>query len=76
MDVDFGKKYDSPVSSILLKKIANNRENDHLSSLNWISRISYLIEWRMTIFAFIFAIFVCGIKKTRQFIFFPEIYVY
>jgi len=30
-NVDFGKKYKLPVSSIPQKKIANNRENDHVS---------------------------------------------
>jgi len=31
INVDFGKKYKLPVSSILQKKIANNQENDHVS---------------------------------------------
>ena len=31
INVDFGKKYKLPVSLILQKKIANNRENDHVS---------------------------------------------
>ena len=30
-NVDFGKKYKLPVSSIPQKKIANNQENDHVS---------------------------------------------
>jgi len=30
-NVDFGKKYKLPVSSISLKKIANNHENDHVA---------------------------------------------
>jgi len=30
INVDFVKKYESPVSSIPQKKIANNRENDHV----------------------------------------------
>jgi len=31
INVDFGKKYEVPVSSIPQKKIAINRENDHVS---------------------------------------------
>jgi len=31
LNVDFGKKYELPVSSIPQKKIANNCENDHVS---------------------------------------------
>jgi len=31
MNVDFKKKWELLVSSILLKKIANNRKNDHVS---------------------------------------------
>jgi len=31
INVDFGKKYELPVSLILQKKIANNHENDHVS---------------------------------------------
>ena len=31
INVDFGKKYKLPDSLILQKKIANNRENDHVS---------------------------------------------
>jgi len=31
LNVDFGKKYKLPVSSIPQKKIANNHENDHVS---------------------------------------------
>ena len=38
-NVDFGKKYKLPVSSILQKKITNNHENDHVS-FNWINRVS------------------------------------
>ena len=30
INVDFGKKYKLPVSSIPQKKIANNHENDHV----------------------------------------------
>jgi len=31
INVDFGKKYKLPVSSIPQKKIINNHENDHVS---------------------------------------------
>jgi len=31
INVDFGKKYKLPVSSIPQKKITNNHENDHVS---------------------------------------------
>jgi len=31
INVDFGKKYKLPVSSIPQRKIANNHENDHVS---------------------------------------------
>ena len=31
INVDFGKKYKLPVSSVPQKKIAINRENDHVS---------------------------------------------
>jgi len=31
INVDFGKKYKLPVSSIPQKQIANNHENDHVS---------------------------------------------
>jgi len=31
LNVDFRKKYKLPVSSTLLKKTANNHENDHVS---------------------------------------------
>jgi len=31
MNVDFGKKYELSVFSILQKKIANNHENDYVS---------------------------------------------
>ena len=40
INVDFGKKkYESPVSSILEKKITNNHENDHVS-FSCINRVS------------------------------------
>ena len=39
INVDFGKKYKLPVSSIPQKKITINRENDHVS-FNWINRVS------------------------------------
>jgi len=31
INVDFGRKYKLPVSSVPQKKIANNHENDHVS---------------------------------------------
>ena len=31
INVDFGRKYELPVSSVPQKKIANNHENDHVS---------------------------------------------
>ena len=31
INVDFGKKYKLPLSSITQKKIANNHENDHVT---------------------------------------------
>jgi len=33
MNVDFGKTHELSVSSISQKKIANDRENDHVSSV-------------------------------------------
>jgi len=47
INVDFGKKYKLPVSSIPQKKIANNHENDHVS---FIQLIGYQIQayWQKT----------------------------